>query len=448
MLAQLVLAALAQSPPPPAALPPGCYPTGCLPSIYPVPPLQLACTAGPVAGSLSVTWVESPEYLLLPIDSYEVQIRTAPANKPFAVYQTANVTNATVNNLLPATTYAVSVRAHPVWTSYDLRYFGVASWGQPGKTVSCTTSAAPLPVADRPAQTSANNLLSLIRMSEGTGNVDYPDAHDLSDLLGASYLASGLYSLEQYNYEHFLSTIWVGINFADAAFTMYCVEAVPAPPASQGSSTTRGVPGYSDYQSCNLGPVKTRPDLPFLLHCDCAVAQDRVEAGLPLSTAPECRRFVKGVPTELPCPSDYDPTDCVCDRCSNSSAASSRYYAGMTALADEDGNPGEAGTWYSLPPGGACAPQAGLGTAGKWEPTLPCSWRRSPLARVVYGSELIAAGLSGMRKAECSYGYPDTTRQAECKPPTTQLQATAQLIDELFKALPMQPPSCDAYAFA
>ena len=100
--------------------------------------------------------------------------------------------------------------------------------------------------------------------------------------------------------------------------------------------------------------------------------------------------------------------------------------------------------------GGACEPQAELGTPGKWVKQLPCTWKRSPLARIVYGSELIAAGLDGTRKAECEYGQPapDPTTGHECKPPTSQVQANADIVDAIFGKLPMQPRKCDAYGWA
>ena len=81
------------------------------------------------------------------------------------------------------------------------------------------------------------------------------------------------------------------------------------------------------------------------------------------------------------------------------------------------------GMWYSFPAGAECHPQSDDGYArGIDRSTGACSWTRHPVAKVVRGAALIAAGWNTSN----STSVPDNHQWS---PAREQVQHNAELMD-------------------
>ena len=126
----------------------------------------------------------------------------------------------------------------------------------------------------------------------------------------------------------------------------------------------------------------------------------------------------------------YDPTDCTCT-CSSASAASSASYIGYMPVRPSVDPPDHTilGSWFSHPGATECDPSGKLGDPSPYS-GKPCTWRRDPMARVIYGNSLFVAGFNTTTTAECS-------PSASCKPPLQQIRENAGIMASLFQKMPL-----------
>jgi hypothetical protein len=171
---------------------------------------------------------------------------------------------------------------------------------------------------------------------------DYIDAHNTGDL-------AGVFADPQ-------NVVYTWEN--NSSFTRYCVEMevvelhnVTTPTDRPDDREAGGFPTtstFADYNSCSAG------------NCFCMCYGDR-----------SFRQPQSQLDAECPGCSD---AQCLCN-CPEERLAQSAKYIGMvpTQTHVENGEVVIDGTWYSMPPGGHCAPGAEIGDAG-------CTYRLSPLS--------------------------------------------------------------------
>lgn len=373
------------------------------------------------AGKLVVTWEKSvgPAPAPYPADMYEIGVSASAFAPPSAVYATSQL-NASLDFLLPETTYFLSARAHAGWAFASSRGMGADTWGKSGPAKKCSTGAAasaPLPRASA----EGGFVLESWRISEYASSVDYLLDHDGADAAGSSLLTTVLGQIEGVEGDLALHNAWIGGSTSEMTLTVYRVDALPPPRA--GASTTRGDPRYADYASCNNQPDKSKAD------CTCAVAIDREWGRLPLAL-PECAEPTTGGA----CPNG---TDCACG-CDAASAATSAAYTGMMDIFAKDGD-APIGRWYSHPAATACRLHEPLGS--KRADGTVCTWKEAAAARTIRGWQLYAAGLNTTNLA-CPIGDL-ASGGPKCAPYAAQVAENVAVMRRVLAAAPFAPWECD-----
>ena len=139
----------------------------------------------------------------------------------------------------------------------------------------------------------------------------------------------------------------------------YCVEMLDSP--------------YSRYQRCNSGGMRDGVTDPL---CSCQNGGNREQA------------VDSAAAMALQC--DADGGDCKC--CEDSQRMSDKWTGRMDSvmgasmkMVDAPVGGYVSGYWYSTPRGGECPAGLSLGTGG-------CTWRRKPLAQMIWLVDLIEAG--------------------------------------------------------
>lgn len=174
------------------------------------------------------------------------------------------------------------------------------------------------------------------KVNDPRNNITLPDyiaAHNTADLWGAFGLV--------------WSTVYDNPWHRNGSFTRYCVE-MQTVELHDVTTPTNWVPStsqFADYSACGAG------------QCNCMISSDREN----------CRQPSEQL--EAMCPEEYRNTTQQCN-CSAERIAQSDMHIGMV---HRMGDFGSGGRWYSMPPGGYCAPGAQIGDAG-------CTYRLSPLS--------------------------------------------------------------------
>lgn len=291
-------------------------------------------------------------------DYYEVRLASAGGGEVFAIYSTKFL-HAEIEQVLPGTTYAVSIRSHNAGS----RSLGPGTWGLPGNSKQCTTGSAAVPLVAQPVGSATSDAetfaIEVQRESEYTRDIDYLMNHASGDLPGDAALVTA-----------FPDAPWADMR--DATFTLYCVDLLKI--EVSGTITPEDDHRFADYISCNMNSDHSDPQ------CDCDFYIDRSLAGQ--STSMCHSRFGGRCGGGA-----HRPPQCVCD-CSSQSTADSSTYTGMSPV--RFGNQEVLGHWYSHPTKSECAEDETLGDM-RGDGTQ-CTWKRRKEARVVYGHQVQSNG--------------------------------------------------------
>eukprot|EP00729_Bicosta_minor_P019221 gene19221-31134_t len=192
-------------------LQPGCNAaTGeCLSTVFPLPPSMTSCSWDTSASAMVVGWVgpKTANYqwaLIGGVNLVEVAISAYPGAPPFAVYQVqgsgvdkfgTTEKHVSVPNLIPNTTYHVSLRAHDAAFTSTF-WTGAVTWGRYSGTTPCTTGTGTAAAREHRHRTAAPQKMLVVRTSEHSGHTDYLAEHDSSDMMAASYLLTAMSMLE------------------------------------------------------------------------------------------------------------------------------------------------------------------------------------------------------------------------------------------------------------
>ena len=414
---------------------------------------------GSSGGSITVGW-ESASGGGRQSDVVAARLHRHPGALPFALMTAESSSDAmTIEGLRPSKQYWVSLRAHAAGAASM-----AAGWGNASSAVACSTTAAGAAatagVRRRGNPQSRSQFTLMLRESEYTDQVDFLDNHNAADTLGlAAFVTNTVHGpLNR-----------TGAAFAAVPITQYCVEHVLPVPLEQNG-------GFAQYASCNAPEAGCYPvpgweqrcplSLPL---CSCwnvsALAHTRLCLYRPRSLTCLCRQY----PDRIIGHQTLSEVEGQCGVCARSDPESPPHCSnpptygndgeldghfvqcncstapGINATRLLDDSPtanfvGRAPVYlpYGPPPGPwiappsypvskrcgnnfsllkrrSCAEGKPLGTGG-------CTWRRMPLARIMYGAELTAAG---WREAE-PHGHRNNTNA------TDATLANAVVLEKMF----------------
>ena len=180
---------------------------------------------------------------------------------------------------------------------------------------------------------------------------------------------------------------WPESTAEEGPITEYCIEYTPVPDPGEGGE------GFAFYLSCNSDEVDAYGNDPKDPSCICMCLDDRMLAHQNLTKlALDCQFNSPAMPW-------VNETVCNCPGTSSEvpgpSHPSRRYvgrapvylpYVGQELTPREQYDASILGGYnFHFPKEGKCAEGEPLGTDG-------CTWRREPLARMLYGADLLASG--------------------------------------------------------
>lgn len=354
-------------------------------------------------------------------DYFELQFSETEDSHAFAVFSTARVSiNLGLDLLMPSTSYWLRIRAHAAGTPS----LGPGTWGLVGTAGMCTTGVSETPLVWsglKDSRDTSSFFIEPFRFSENTLNVDYLQNHDSADMTAsAMWMAQMASSPEQ------IQPV-ANATFNETTWTLFCVEMLNV--SLPGTVTTMGNNSFADYLSCNNNDDHSNPQ------CHCVMFEDRTIGQIDTNA---CHQFyggyldtssfqwIYGKNLSIPClPQLFGPSfeGCVCS-CTSASLKYSRTYIGMQPAFGY-------GVWYSHPKETECTEDVDLG--GRLNNGRTCTWKRSPMARVVHGEDLVAGGL-----------IPDDDQHME-----KYLAENIAVIKKTIAKAPVQPWQCSGrYAAA
>lgn len=327
---------------------------GCAAQSAPPAPSNLNCIHGQPGQLIAQVDVDP---MSVDVVSFMAARADDPEKWPFVQYSVPvrlsdkSTISGTIPGLEAGVEYLLMARAHArnQTTGYFIFWSDVAHKEDPC-TAALTVAAAP------EAHTGATTDTMWIEVFRHNGNnywstpdpqnnitlPDYIDAHNTGDLAGVFYHPQAVV----YSWE------------TNSSFTRYCVEMqvvelhnVTTPTDRPDDREAGGFPTtstFADYNSCSGG------------NCFCMAYGDR-----------SFRQPQKQLDEECP---GCSTAECMC-RCPAERLAQSSKYIGMvpTGTHVENGEVVIDGRWYSMPPGGSCAPGASIGDDG-------CTYQLSPLS--------------------------------------------------------------------
>ena len=385
---------------------------------------EVSCRWDRETETLGVSWPEAigPPPARQAADLYEINIASTPLGRASAVHLTGNLSASLgLDDLLPETTYYLSLRAHAGWAFATGHMMGADTWGMLGPATACATGLG-RSAARAPESSSASGVVAFEswRISEYTNTPDYLLNHDGADVGGSSLLVTIFGQLEFYEGELALRDSWTGGSTADMAITVYCVDALPPP--TPGNDTARSLV-FADYLSCNNQADHSTSQ------CSCAVAMDRLWGRLPIDR-PRCFQWVN---PNVSC--GGSATNCTCV-CSPAETAESDAYTGVMHVFSKD-EARAVGRWFSHPIDGACKEHQLPGEGG-------CTWSMGRnTARVIHGDELYKLGLNASALT-CDLGNVTGGIGPECAPTAAQIRQNAAVMRAALDAAPLAKWTCGA----
>lgn len=368
----------------------------------PAPPTSLRC-AKTTSSAVTLEWAASPGSIHL----YDLEVGATNESAETMPFTSVTVTGttATIDELQPSTDYFFKVRAHCAASGFEGCTGGnaqmIAGWSNFSSIVPCTTSNTPTNPQPSAAVSVPTPLvdtmwLEVYRVTENMKtSPDFLANHNTGDLQGdAAFLTnSGGDMTPGHSDSHFF-------DFITSPRVRYCVEVqkVDLSETSRTSSYPPFIPinqSFSDYLSCNgAGRGGTAGDGdPLGWENYTCVCDNHIDRTFSHQTDAQLAKFCPGSGG-----SHYGPGAGVCN-CSAASLAVSKKHVGFMPMVlpihmhfgpapppAPGPPPTEYGGWYHFPAETKC-PDDGtpVGTNG-------CTWRRDPIAHMLYGKDLVAAG--------------------------------------------------------